>query len=228
MGVSYELPTSELCRVLPRMIARAGSKRLREVGAGTGLLSRMLRDRIPVDIRATDKYPPDHPDKAFVAVTTEAFEETVLEPGEDVVVAWLHREVERLFLLMIKKNLPENVWHVGQLAGLECFSENFVARMGEMGYGYLPVPVKQFSHVDYFLGDAEVPEGVTRTATAWFSRQPFPDLAEVSKSTDLGVYRAANLDLIGDYLDKNYPHTGLDEEELRNDKTFRPVQVGPP
>lgn len=210
IAASNELPTTELCRVLAALITHAGSASLREVGAGSGLLSRMLSFSLDIPIAATDKNAPDSPGQTFVPVRAESFEETVLAPGEDVAISWLHVSVEDFFLEMVEKCRPANVWHVGQLAGGECFSGAFVARMAAMGYGFLRVAAKQFSHIDYFLEEREVADGMSRTAIGWFSRRPFPDIAELCRPEDLGVYRELTSDYVGQFVGENYPEMPSD------------------
>lgn len=204
MGPSNELPTIELCRVLTSLIGHAKSKKLCEVGAGAGLLSKMLKYHLSLPIRATDKFPPPFAKQAYVPIYRESFAEVALGPGEDIIVSWLHPDVEEEFLEMVDRNQPANVWHVGQLAGGQCFSHEFVARMGEMGYGYLPVPAKQVSHIDYFI-EEEIADGITRTATAWFSREPFPVISDLCRREDLAVYRTVTAEMVRDYLARHYP-----------------------
>jgi hypothetical protein len=183
---SHELPTVELRRVLTALITAGGSRKLREVGAGNALLSRMLATSLTVPITATDKFVAPQ-GSTFVPVRAESFEETVLESGEDVLVSWLHPSTEKEFLLMVERNLPTNVWLVGQLENEDCFTGDFVAHLRTLGYGYLPVTAKQFSFMDCFIGEGDI--GVSHTSTAWFSLRPFPELAAICDPRDLGSYR---------------------------------------
>ena len=203
LHLSYELPTRELCRVLAALVAHAGSVKLREVAAGAGLLSKMLSYTVPVAIQASDKYA--LPGQTFVPVRRDSFEETTLEKGEDVVVAWLPADIEGEFLAMVERNFPENVWHIGRLAGA-CFSEKFVLEMARLGYGYIPVTAKQLSHIDHFSEEHEAAEGISRTSIAWFSRRPFPDdITAICSPADLARYRDASKEFYGKFLAEHYP-----------------------
>lgn len=212
IGISCELPTIELCRVLKSLVTYAKSEKLREVGAGPGLLSKMLQFHLAIPITATDKYAPESPDQTFVEVRGESFEETTLEASEDVTISWLHPTAEQAFLSMIEHNQPNNVWHVGQLAGAACFSNDFVTRMKSLGYGYIPVTAKQFSHIDYFFDEERTEENVSRTSIAWFSKRPFPALASICRPEDLARYRTISGEELHAYIMKYY--SGLTENQL--------------
>lgn len=204
MGISYELPTIELCHVLTDIITYAGTAKLREVGAGTGLLSKMLGFHLTIPIKTTDKYG----GRGYVNVIAETFEKTILEQNEDIIISWLHPSVEELFLKMIENNQPNNIWHIGQLAGKKCFSYNFITRMNKLGYGYMPINAKQFSHIDYFIEEKGGGIGNTsRTSISWFSKKfvsgDFPITSEICHKEDLTSLWQERKPI--EYLDEYYP-----------------------
>jgi len=79
--------------------------------------------------------------------------------------------------------------------------------MKTLGYGYVPVTAKQFSHIDYFLEEEEIEKNISRTSIAWFSRclDDFPVISSICRPEDLAHYRTISSESLKAYITKYYP-----------------------
>ena len=89
----YEIPTKELCNVLSCLIKFSKATKVREVGAGSGLLTALLQPILNVEIKATDGNKDISNIDTYTKVSYERFNDIVIEPGEDILISWLHSDV---------------------------------------------------------------------------------------------------------------------------------------
>jgi hypothetical protein len=165
-----------------------------EVGAGCALLTRRLLDFSDhkITIESSDSH-----SKEFSTCTLSTYSKVNQESFKDikskdaVVISWLHENYQQEFLLMIKRNQPPYVFHLGEADGA-CYTDEFPNKMKEMGYNMMLIPCLSLAHMDYFTYDGIRPKDKpsARSCISFFYREDLKEeeILEVCGKKNLGLY----------------------------------------